>query len=343
VEALAGVSGTDVVGGCWSGRSVLVTGATGMIGSWLCRRLVDNEARLVALVRDADPASELVRSGTINRVTIVEGTLERYDDVERAVLDSEVDSIFHLGAQTIVGTALRAPLPTLAVNVMGTCHVLEVARRHPDLVQRTVIASSDKAYGAQARLPYTEDTPLQGRHPYEVSKSAADLIAQGYHSTYGVPVAIARCGNVYGGGDLNWSRIVPGSIRALLAKEPLIIRSDGTFLRDYVFVEDVVDAYLALGEALSAGTAAGGAFNFSAGAPLTVLQMYDAVVAAMGVERIEPVIANSARAEIHDQYLDSSRARAELGWEPRFGLEAGLRATVAWYRTLLGAPTPAGA
>jgi CDP-glucose 4,6-dehydratase len=320
----------------WAGHAVLVTGATGMIGSSLCRRLVDEGASVVALVRDADPASELLRSGTITRLTVVEGSLESYDDVERAVLDSEVDTIFHLGAQTIVGTALRAPLPTLTVNVLGTAHVLEVARRHPDLVRRVVVASSDKAYGSQQQLPYTEDTALEGRHPYEVSKSAADLISQGYHATYGVPVAIARCGNVYGGGDLNWSRIVPGSIRVLLGKEPLVIRSDGTFLRDYIFVEDVVDAYLLLAEAVGSGVAAGQAYNFSTGQPLTVLEMYDAVVEAMEVERIEPVVANTARAEIRDQYLDSTKARHQLGWKPRFELRDALRLTADWYRAFFG-------
>jgi CDP-glucose 4,6-dehydratase len=316
----------------WSRHTVLVTGATGMIGSSLCRRLVDAGSRVVALVRDTDPASELVRSGTITRLTVVDGSLESYDDVERAVLDSEVDTIFHLGAQTIVGTALRAPLPTLTVNVLGTTHVLEVARRHPDLVRQTVVASSDKAYGSQERLPYTEDTPLEGRHPYEVSKSAADLISQGYHATYGVPVAIARCGNVYGRGDLNWSRIVPGSIRSLLGKEPLVIRSDGTYLRDYIFVDDVVDAYLLLAEAVGSGKAAGQAFNFSTGQPLTVLEMYDAVVEAMGVERIEPIVANTAQGEIRDQYLDSTKAREQLDWKPRFQLADALRRTVDWYR-----------
>lgn len=325
------MSGTE---GRWSGRSVLVTGATGMIGSSLCRRLIDAGSRVVALVRDADPGSDLIRSGTLSRLTVVEGSLESYDDVERAVLDSEVDTIFHLGAQTIVGTALRSPLPTLSVNILGTSHVLEVARRHPGLICRAVVASSDKAYGAQARLPYTEETPLEGRHPYEVSKSAADLITQAYHATYGVPAAIARCGNVYGPGDLNFSRIVPGSIRSLIAKESLVIRSDGTFLRDYIYVDDVVDAYLLLADAITSDGAAGEAFNFSTGEPLTVLQMYETVVQAMDAERIEPIVANTARAEIRDQYLDSTKARQTLGWEPRFGLQDALRRTADWYRAL---------
>lgn len=321
----------------WSAKSVLVTGATGMVGSWMCRRLVDAGARVVALVRDADPQSELLRSGTIKRISVVNGCLEHYADVERAVNEGEVDTIFHFGAQTIVGTARRSPLPTLATNIMGTAHVLEAARVHRSLVERVVVASSDKAYGSQDALPYTESTSLTGRDPYEVSKSAGDLVAQAYHATYGLPVAIARCGNIYGGGDLNWSRIVPGSIRALLVGEPLLIRSDGQFLRDYIFVEDVVDAYLALGEAITAAGVSGEAFNFSNESPMTVLEMYEAVVKAVGVGYIEPVILNQASGEIRDQYLDSTKARQLLDWAPRHCLEDSLRLTVDWYASLLGA------
>jgi CDP-glucose 4,6-dehydratase len=330
------MSTADTSAGFWSGKSVLVTGATGMVGSWLCRRLVDAGARVVALVRDTDPQSELLRSGTIQRMTVINGCLEHYADVERAVNEGEADTVFHLGAQTIVGTARRSPLPTLAANIMGTSHVLEAARVHSGLVQRVVVASSDKAYGTQATLPYTEDTALTGRDPYEVSKSAGDLVAQAYHATYGVPVGIARCGNIYGGGDLNWSRIVPGSIRALLGGERLVIRSDGQFLRDYIFVEDVVDAYLALGEAITTRGMAGEAFNFSEGTPMTVLAMYEAVVKAMGAENLEPVILNQAGGEIRDQYLDSTKAHERLDWTCRYRIDEGLRHTVDWYVSLLG-------
>jgi CDP-glucose 4,6-dehydratase len=330
------VSAREIPPTFWSGKNVLVTGATGMVGSWLCRRLVDAGARVVALVRDADPQSELLRSGTIERVAVINGCLEHYPDVERAVNEGETDTVFHLGAQTIVGTARRSPLPTLAANVMGTAHVLEAARVHAGLVERVVVASSDKAYGAQETLPYIEGTALTGRDPYEVSKSAGDLVAQAYHATYGVPVAIARCGNIYGGGDLNWSRIVPGSIRALLRCEPLVIRSDGMFLRDYIFVEDVVDAYLALGEAITARGMGGEAFNFSNEAPMTVLAMYEAVVQALGAEYVEPVILNQADGEIRDQYLDSTKAHQRLGWAPRHQLQDGLQLTVGWYTSLLG-------
>lgn len=320
--------------GFWSGRQVFVTGATGMVGSWLCRRLIDAGARVVALVLDVDPRSELVRSGAIGRLTVVPGRIEDLSTVSRAVNEHEVDAIFHLAAQTIVGTATRAPLATIEANVLGTCNVLEAARVHADVVRRVVVASSDKAYGQQAILPYTEDTPLAGRSPYEVSKSAADLIAQSYHATYGTPVAIARCGNIYGGGDLNWSRIVPGSIRSLRRDEPLVVRSDGTFLRDYIFVDDVVDAYLLLAEAMDGPEVAGLAMNFSMEHPITVLAMYDAVCRAMGRERMEPVILGGAHDEIRDQYLDSGLARKVLGWEARHSLEAGLEQTVGWYQAM---------
>jgi CDP-glucose 4,6-dehydratase len=318
----------------WTDRHVLVTGATGMIGSWLCHRLLEAGSRVVALVRDADPQSELLRSGTIDCLNVIQGRLEHYADVERAICEAEVDTVFHLGAQTIVGTGLRSPLATLATNVMGTAHVLEASRVHSGFVERVVVASSDKAYGSQETLPYTEETALNGQFPYEVSKSAADLVTQAYHQTYNLPVTIARCGNVYGGGDLNWSRVVPGAIRALWRDEPFVIRSDGLFLRDYIFVDDVVDAYLLLGESVTTGRAAGQAFNFSCGAPMTVIEMYEAVVKAMGAEYREPVILNQAAAEIRDQYLDSSKAQTELGWKPRHDVVAGLERTASWYTSL---------
>jgi CDP-glucose 4,6-dehydratase len=313
---------------------VFVSGATGMVGSWLCRRLVDSGAHVVALVCDADPRSELIRSGMINRVSVVSGRIEDLSTVGRAINEHDIEAVFHLAAQTIVGTAIRSPLATLESNVLGTCNVLEAARVHHDLVRRVVVASSDKAYGQQPVLPYTEETPLAGRRPYDVSKSAADLISQSYFATYETPVAIARCGNIYGGGDLNWSRIVPGSIRSLLRKEPLVVRSDGTFLRDYIFVDDVVDAYLLLGEALDNPGVAGLAVNFSMEQPMTVLAMYEAVCQAMGRPWLEPVVLGGGHDEIRDQYLDSSLARKVLGWEPRHRVSAGLERTVRWYETL---------
>ena len=308
-----------------------------MIGSWLAKALFAQGADVVALVWEADEQSELFRSGAIRHMTMVNGALEDFWALERAINRYEVDTVFHLAAQTIVGAAYRFPLPTFEANIRGTYNLLEACRIHAALVKRVVIASSDKAYGEQPRLPYTEDMPLEGRHPYEVSKSCADLLAQAYYHTYGMPLAIARCGNVFGGGDLNWSRIVPGTIRSLLQKERPIIRSDGTYVRDYIYVEDVARAYMRLAERLEDDRVQGEAFNFSNEMPLTVLEMVTRIRKLMNAEDIEPEIRASARAEIRSQHLSSAKAREVLGWEPGFDLECGLGETISWYRAFLGA------
>jgi CDP-glucose 4,6-dehydratase len=320
----------------WRGRIALVTGATGLVGSWLVPKLLSRGAKVAALVRDSDPQSELVRSGTIARCTVVSGRLESFADLERSIVDSEVDTVFHLGAQTIVGTAYRSPLATFEANIRGTYNLLEACRRQSGLVRRIVVASSDKAYGEGRVLPYTEEMPANGRHPYDVSKSCADLLAQTYASTYGLPIAVARCGNIYGGGDLNWSRLIPGTIRSALEGRNPVIRSDGRFTRDYVHAEDAVDAYLALAEGLEREDVRGGVFNFGPGAPATVLEVTQVVLAATGRTDLVPDIRNEAVAEIREQTLDSSKARRILGWAPARELHEGLAETVAWYRRYLG-------
>ncbi len=241
----------------FAGRAVLVTGGTGFIGSWLVARLLDLEARVTVLVLDHDPSSELIRSGRIRACRVVDGRLEEIGDLERALLASEADIVFHLAAQALVLPALEAPLLTFEANIRGTYNLLEACRRHPKGLSAVVVASSDKAYGDAPVLPYTEEMPVAGRHPYDVSKSCADLLARAYAHTYGLPVTVARCGNVYGGGDLAWSRIVPGTIRSVLRGERPVIRSDGRFTRDYLHVDDVVDAYLALAAATGGAGAAG--------------------------------------------------------------------------------------
>jgi CDP-glucose 4,6-dehydratase len=316
----------------WAGRRVLVTGATGIVGSWLVKELLAQNAYVVALVLDADPQSELVRSGDLQKCAVVTGALEDISSIERAATLHEVDSVFHLGAQTIVGVARRAPLATLESNVRGTYNVLEVCRRHADLIDRIVVASSDKAYGEAERLPYTEDSPLAASHPYDVSKAAGDMIAQAYHHTYGLPVAIARCGNIYGGGDLNWSRIVPGTIRSLLADERPVLRSDGTFVRDYLYVRDAVQGYLDLGARLEVDGIGGGGFNFSAEDPVTVADLVSSISELMGKETIEPIIHGDAVGEIHDQSLSAAKARRLLGWKPSYDRRAGMMETIGWYR-----------
>jgi CDP-glucose 4,6-dehydratase len=316
----------------WSGRRVLVTGATGFVGSWLAKALVRLDARVVVLVRDLDHQSELVRSGAIRRVSVVNGCLEDFAALERAINEHEVDTVFHLAAQAIVGAALRNPLPTFEANVRGTYNLLEACRIHAGLVKAVVVASSDKAYGDHEDLPYTEEHALIGRHPYDVSKSCTDLIATAYQHTYGLPVTIARCGNVYGGGDLNWSRIVPGTIRSLLRRERPVLRSDGTMVRDYFYVEDAVSAYLALAEQIGRPGVSGEAFNFSTEQPVTVNQIVSTVYEAMGVRDLPPVVLGTAQAEIKAQALSAGKARSVLGWSAEHDLAGGLRKTFDWYR-----------
>jgi CDP-glucose 4,6-dehydratase len=316
----------------WTNRRVLVTGATGIVGSWLVKDLLAVSAYVVALVRNADPQSEFYRSDDYRRVSIVSGRVEDFWVLEQAINEHEVDTVFHLAAQPLVEVAHRFPLQTFEANVRGTYNLLEACRVHHQLVNRVVIASSDKAYGEQPELPYVEEMPLEGRHPYEVSKSCTDLIAKSYFCTYGLPVAIARCGNVYGGGDLNWSRIVPEAIRACLTGERPIIRSDGTFVRDYIYVKDVSRAYLRLAECLQDASVQGEAFNFSLGRPATVLELVSVIQRIMKREHIEPDVRNTAKGEIRSQYLDAQKARRMLGWEPQFSLEEGLTETIAWYQ-----------
>ena len=313
---------------------VLVTGATGIVGGWLVRRLLEIGSDVVILLRDEPAHAELFRSGDVARVTRVRGDLENGRLLERILVDYDVRLVFHLAAQTQVGTAHDEPLGTLEANVRGTYLLLEAARRQtrPPAV---VVASSDKAYGASETLPYTEDHPLAGRGIYDASKSAADLIATAYADSYGLPLAIARCGNIYGGGDLNWERIVPGTIRSLLAGERPVLRSDGRPRRDYLYVHDAVSAYLRLAEAVLAGDWVGEAFNFGLNEPVSVLEIVDELRGILGRMDLEPRILASASNEIPDQYLDASKARARLGWKPGFGLRSGLTETVAWYRDLL--------
>ena len=325
----------QVVSEAWNERCALVTGATGIVGSWLCQALLERGAAVVALVLDDDSQSRFYREGIDRRCRIVRGDLARVEDCARAINLEGADVVFHLGAQTIVGTALRDPLECFESNVRGTYNLLESARRLAPLVRAVVVASSDKAYGDSPVLPYTEDMPLNGRHPYDVSKSCADLIAQAYAHTYDLPVTIARCGNIYGGGDLNWSRIVPGTIRSLLAGERPVLRSDGGPTRDYIYVKDVVDAYIALAHA-TLRDGLGGAYNFSPGSPASVTDIVAAIGRVMGVEP-NPDVRGTATMEIRDQTLDSQKARSLLGWNARWSLEDGLRETVAWYRAYLTA------
>jgi CDP-glucose 4,6-dehydratase len=315
----------------WRDRPTLVTGATGLVGAWLVRRLLSLRADIVCLVRDWVPSSELVRGDMLAHVKVVRGDVRDQALLERALGEHEVASVIHLAAQTIVPIANRNPVSTLESNVAGTWAVLEACRRSPAVAQ-VVVASSDKAYGKRDRLSYDEETPLRGGHPYDVSKSCADLIAQAYGATYQLPVVISRCGNFYGGGDLNWSRIVPGTIRSVLRGERPVIRSDGQYVRDYFYVEDGAAAYTLLAESLAADPRLRGrAFNFSDESPVSVLALVRRVLALMGSD-LEPKILDEATHEIREQCLSAARARDELGWRPLFSLDEGLRRTIDWYR-----------
>ncbi len=314
----------------WTGRSVFVTGATGLLGSALVPMLVRQGANVVALVRDSAPRSLLVSEGWLSRIASVHGSLTDERLMRRVLAEYEVETVFHLGAQTLVGVAKVDPVSTLEANIRGTWLLLEGARLSG--VKQVVVASSDKAYGPSAALPYHEDYPLQGIYPYDVSKSCTDLITTMYHRTYGLPAAIVRCGNLFGGGDLNYSRLVPGVIAATLRNEPFLIRSDGKFVRDFLYVEDAAEAYMLLAEQMAANPALlGEAFNFGLGLKITMIELVESILAMMNRSDLRPIVQNIASAEIREQYLDAGKAAKLLNWAPRYGMEGGLRRTIEWY------------
>ncbi|MFG0249631.1 MAG: GDP-mannose 4,6-dehydratase [Phycisphaeraceae bacterium JB051] len=315
----------------WLDQPVFVTGATGMLGGWLVRRLLEHGAQVTCLVRDHVPRSMLLGEELINKVNVVYGDINDQLLLERAFGEYEIQTVLHLAAQTIVGVANRNPVSTFESNIIGTWTVLEAVRRSPK-IKAVVLASSDKAYGEQPQLPYSEAMPLQGKHPYDVSKSCSDLIGQAYATTYDIPVAITRCGNFYGGGDLNFNRVIPGTIRSIIRGIRPEIRSDGSPIRDYLYVEDGAAAYMDLAMQLTQRKALRGkAYNFSTEHPMSVTQIVQQVLKVMNSD-LEPVIMNQAHHEIQAQYLDATLAKAELDWEPRFSLDQGLSETVRWYQ-----------
>jgi CDP-glucose 4,6-dehydratase len=318
----------------WIDRPTLVTGATGLIGGSLVRHLAQRGADMVCLIRDWVPQSELVRGGLIEKVKVVRGDIREQATLERVLGEYEIDTVIHLAAQTIVGIANRNPVSTLETNIAGTWSLLEACRRSPT-VHQIVVASSDKAYGEHTELPYTEAAPLQGQHPYDVSKSCADLIAQAYAKSYELPVAITRCGNFYGGGDLNWNRIVPGTIRSIVRNQRPVIRSDGKFVRDYFYADDGALANITLAEKLAEHPELRGeAFNFSNEQQITVLELVNRILSLMK-SNLEPEIRNEATNEIRHQYLSAEKARRVLGWQPVFTLEEGMKQTIRWYEDFL--------
>jgi len=320
----------------WLDRPTLVTGATGLVGGFVVQHLLEKGANVVSIIRDWVPRSSLIQSDALERITTVRGELEDQPLLERVLGEYEIVTVLHLAAQAVVGVSNRNPASTFESNVSGTWRLLEACRRSPT-VEQIVIASSDKAYGEQKDLPYREDMPLLARHPYDVSKACADLIAQSYAHSFDLPVVISRCGNFYGEGDLNWNRIVPGTIRSVLRENRPIIRSDGTFVRDYLYVDDGALAYLLLAEKLAENTdLKGQAFNFSTEKPLTVSQMTEKILSLMD-SQLQPDILNSASNEIRRQYLSAEKARTILGWQPQHTLDGGLKKTILWYESFLRA------
>ncbi len=309
---------------------MFVTGCTGLLGSSLVKELIDRGANVTGLVRETVPKSNLYQGEQVKQMNIVHGALEDLDVIERALGEYEIDTVFHLAAQAIVGVANRNPISTFEANILGTWNILEACRRHP-LIKRVIVASSDKAYGDQPTLPYDENMPLQGKHPYDVSKSCADLLSHTYFNTYGLPVCITRCGNLYGGGDLNFNRIIPQTIQLVLNGEAPEIRSDGTFIRDYFYIEDAVEAYLLLAEKMEELNLAGEAFNFSNEIQLTVLELVEKILKAMDSD-LKPKVLNQGSHEIKHQYLSAEKARKLLNWTPAHTIDEGLEKTIEWYK-----------
>ncbi len=301
------------------------------MGSWLSAELCRLGARVVVLIRDRVPPSHYAQLSLAEKVIEVPGELEDRDVVERILNEYEVDTCFHLAAQALVTTATRNPLSTFRSNLTGTWNLLEAARQST-LLKAIVVASTDKAYGDAAKLPYREDMPLAGKYPYDVSKVCVDLLCQSYFHTYQLPVTISRCGNLYGGGDFAWDRLIPGTIRSILRSEPPVIRSNGQLRRDYFYIEDAVGAYLRLGEVTRRGKYHGEAFNFAAGESATVLDVVHRLLRMSGVSNLKPKILNQASKEIIDQRLSCQKARTHLGWRPTTALTDGLRKTWDWYR-----------
>jgi CDP-glucose 4,6-dehydratase len=315
----------------WTDRPVLVTGATGLIGGSVVKMLLDQKADQVCLVRDWVPQCELVRSRLIEQVKLVRGDVRDQALLERVLGEYEIQTVIHLAAQSIISVANRDPAGTLDANVRGTWSLLEACRRSAT-VRQVVLASTDKVYGEVEQLPYTEEMPFLARYPHDVSKACAELVAQGYAATYHTPLAITRLPNIFGGGDLNWNRIIPGTIRSVLRAQAPQIQSDGRFIRDYLYVEDAAAAHLLLAEKLAENPdLCGQAFNISNETRLTVLELVERILRLMGSE-LQPKVRSQARNEIRNQYLSAAKARQVLGWQPLFSLDDGLALTIQWYR-----------
>ena len=313
------------------GLNVLVTGGTGVIGFWLLKKLITLKLNTTVLLWDHANNREPELNELLESTYNIHGSLTDIKLLNSLIEKQNINIVFHLGAQAIVEKGLADPFTTFESNIRGTYNLLEACRTHNQTIKSIVVASSDKAYGTHSQLPYTESTSMNGIYPYEVSKSCTDLLARSYALTYNLPVSIARCGNVYGGGDLNWNRIIPGTIKNLINNQNPIIRSDGSHLRDYIYVQDIVDGYISLGSATISDLPNGEAFNFGNNNTISVIDLVTAISKSMDKMHLTPDITNTAIGEIHSQYLDSSKAKQVLNWEPAFSLEDGLEQTIKWY------------
>ena len=317
----------------WKGKNVFVTGADGFIGSWVAKALVEKGANVFVITRDIKKACSLDLFGLRNKVELIHGDIIDYSCVERVINEKSIDSVFHLAAQAIVGVANKSPLSTFESNIKGTWNVLEACRVNK--VERVVVASSDKAYGSQKKLPYTEESPLLGLYPYDASKACTDILARCYYTTYNLPVAVTRNANIYGGADLNFSRIVPDAICSLLEGKQLVIRSDGTPERDYMYVKDAANGYLLLAENMHRNEIKGQAFNFGTAKPISVLDLFSKIIKLTGKDGVKPKILGEAKNEIDRQFLAADKAKKLLNWTPKYSLEEGLKETIEWYKANL--------
>jgi CDP-glucose 4,6-dehydratase len=316
----------------WKGSNVLITGATGFVGTWLAKALIERGANVIAFVRDEIPNAPIRTMEIFGKLgAVVPGDITDYASVKRVFAEYDIDTVFHLAAQTLVGVAKESPTTTFDVNIRGTWNVLEAARTSGK-IKRMVVASTDKVYGEPIKLPITEDHPLLAAYPYDASKVAVEALTRTYSVTYGLPIAITRCCNIYGGGDMNFSRIIPGAIKSVLEGTNPVIRSDGTPVRDFIHVDDAVAAYITLAEHIGEASVNGQAFNFGSNAPINMLDLTKKIIEASG-KPLKPDVQGVRKpdAEIDRQYLSAEKAARVLGWKPKVGLEVGLKNTIAWY------------
>lgn len=317
----------------WKGKRVLITGYEGFLGSHLTRALLKNRAKVWGLDIKTHRRDTILSGNELKSMTVIRGSVKNFSLLTGIIKKEKIELVFHLAATSLVGEALQKPLEAFSTNIEGTWNILETCRQ-AKLADGIIVASSDKAYGRHNMLPYLEDYPLAGAHPYDVSKSCADLLAHTYFQTYNLPVCITRCGNIYGPGDFNFSRIVPDTIRSIVKDKTLLIRSDGKFTRDYIFIDDIITAYMLLAQKMAKLNLQGEAFNFSDEDPVPVLELVKKIYRLTG-KKEDFKILNQAKFEIKHQYLSSGKARRLLGWKPKFSLESGLSSTICWYRELL--------